>query len=427
MTADTRWFADGRLHFALGIENTFVPQSGPGERPIDEYALTGHDVLLESDLALTAHAGAELVRWGVPWHRVQPEPGRWDWDLVDRAADAFEEHGIRPIIDLLHYGTPLWLEREFAAPAFPERFAEFAATLAARYDGRFHDYTPVNEPMIHALFCGEYAYWPPKLDGSRGLVTMVRQLGRGFVLAQRAIAEVATDPVFVHVDAGMRFDGAVERAHEIIHLRHQVWLAEDLVTGSVGEAHPLRGFLERNGTTDDELAWFRDHAVAPDVTGVNYYPRHSTELLLAGEHHRGGFADPRPTRDDGVAGLTELLVEGARRYGAPVMLTETAVTASVADRVAWLDESVRAIRELRATGVDVVGYTWWPVFDMYEWTYRHSTAPRADHLLSMGLWELVEQGPDGQIADDHLPPLRRPTALVDRFREHARSTDPEEY
>jgi hypothetical protein len=37
-----------------------------------------------------------------------------------------------------------------------------------------------------------------------------------------------------------------------------------------------------------------------------------------------------------------------------------------------------------------VGYTWWPLFDMYEWTYRHATGPRAQHLLTMGLFDLVE-------------------------------------
>jgi hypothetical protein len=47
---------------------------------------------------------------------------------------------------------------------------------------------------------------------------------------------------------------------------------------------------------------------------------------------------------------------------------------------------------------------------MYEWTWRHSERPRADHLLTMGLHDLVES-PAGL--------LRRPNPVADRFREYA--------
>jgi beta-glucosidase/6-phospho-beta-glucosidase/beta-galactosidase len=311
----------------------------------------------------------------------------------------------------MHYGTPLWLEGQFAHSDYPVYVAEYSARVCERYADRVTDYTPVNEPIIHALFSGDYGYWPPYLTGDAGFVTVVAQLARGFVLAQQRMAGILGDrATFVHVDAGMRFAGDVdapEHRETAARLAEQIWLVEDLVTGRVDAGHPLAGWLLRNGLGDGDLAWLAENAVHPDVVGVNYYPLHSTELFEAGVHHRGGFADPRPTRDDGAEGLAELVRAAAARFGAPVMLTETAVTGSVADRMRWLDESVACLRDLRADGVDVVGYTWWPVFDMYEWTYRHSTASRAEHLLSMGLWQLVER--DGDLD-------RVPTDLVARFR-----------
>jgi len=408
------WHTDGQLHFALGVEDTFVPQERAGERAIDEYQLTEHYEHWHADLGLVRDAGAELLRWGVPWYRINPGPGVWDWSWLDRVVDRLSELQIRPIVDLMHYGTPLWLDGQFANPDYPVRVAEYSAKVAQRYADRITDYTPVNEPMIHALFSGDYGYWPPYLEGNAGLVAMVRQLGRGFVLAQRSMRDVlGPRGVFVHVDAGMRFVGAVdapEHRELASRLREQIWLIEDLVTGRVDALHPLAGFLLANGMTEADLAWFAGEAVRPDVVGVNYYPRHSTEVFESGVHHRGGFADPRPTRDDGADGLEELLRSAAARYGAPVMLTETAVTGTVAERIGWLDASVARVNELRAAGVDVVGYTWWPLFDMYEWTYRHTQAPREAHRLMMGLWELVET-PDGL--------GRVPTDLVGRFRELA--------
>jgi beta-glucosidase len=411
------WHTDGRLHFALGVEDTFVPQSRPGERPIDEYELTEHYRHWHSDLALARDAGATMLRWGIPWHRVNPERGQWDFDWLDGVMDRFAELDLEPIVDLLHYGTPLWLDDQFANPDYPQVVAEYAAVIADRYRGIARSYTPVNEPMIHAQFSGQYAYWPPYLSGQHGLATMAGAIARGFVLTQEAIAGVlGDDAIFVHVDAGFRYLGdtdAPEHRETVARMNEQRYLVEDLVTGRVDDDHSLAGWLRENGVDDDALAFFASRPTPPDVMGVNYYPRHSTELFEAGVHHGGGFADPRPTRDDGVAGLRDVLSTYARRYGAPVMLTETCVTGTVAERAAWLDASVAELVALRQSGTPVVGYTWWPVFDMYEWTYRHSSAEREAHLLTMGLWSLEER--EGHLA-------RVATPLVDQFRALAQHT-----
>ncbi|WP_309103788.1 family 1 glycosylhydrolase [Microbacterium sp.] len=408
-----KWFQDGTLHFGVGIEDTFIPQSSESERRLDEYELTEHYENWHSDLQLAVDAGARFMRWGIPWHRVNPERGQWEWSWLDRVIARFDELGCRPIIDLLHYGTPLWIEREFANPDFAEHFAEFATRVAARYADRVTDYTPVNEPMIHARFCGEIAYWPPYLTGDRGYATIAVALAKGFVKAQSGIAEILGDrATFVHVDATTRFAGDVDGGHRdlVAFQRAQTFLVEDLVTGGVGPAHELARHLGEQGVDDATLTWFRENAVRPDVMGVNYYPRHSTQLMEEGILHQGGFVDPWPIRDDGVHGLAELLQTYAERYGAPVMLSETCVTDTVDVRIAWLEDSVRCIQELRAGGTDVVGYTWWPLFDMYEWTYRHSDGPRADSLLTMGMWDLVETSRGLK---------RRKNPLADRFRAFA--------
>lgn len=410
------WSDDGRLHFALGIEDTFVPQARPGERPIDEYELTDHYRQYAADLGLAVDVGAELLRWGVPWYRVAPEPGVWDWSWVDGVMQRFRETGLRPVVDLLHYGTPLWLDGQFAHPDYPAHVTEYAARFAARYGDVATDYTPVNEPVIHALFSGEYGYWPPYLTGAEGSARIASALAKGFVSTQHAITrELGDAATFVHVDAGIRYVGDVdapEHRDTVARLRAQTFLVEDLVTGGVDDAHPLVGRLRSGGVTDADLDWFRQHAVRPDVMGVNYYPLHSTEVFEAGVHHGGGFADPRPYEDTGVEGLRDVLTTYAERYGAPVMLTETCVTGSVEERIGWLDASVTAVRGLRDEGVPVVGYTWWPLFDMYEWTWRHTDAPRQEHLLTMGLFDLVEDGAGGLD--------RRRNPVADAFAAHTR-------
>lgn len=74
------------FRFAVGIEDTFVPYAFPGHRALDEYELIQHYRFWAEDLALAADAGATAVRYGFPWYRLNPAPGRFAWDWADRRA-----------------------------------------------------------------------------------------------------------------------------------------------------------------------------------------------------------------------------------------------------------------------------------------------------------------------------------------------------
>ncbi len=408
------WYDDGRLHFALGLEDTFIPQTRPGERALDEYELTRHYDCWQDDLGLAAESGATLLRWGIPWYRVNPQPAVWDWSWLDQAVDRFAELGLTPIVDLMHYGTPLWLDHEFVNPDYPARVADYAAHVAERYAGRLTAFTPLNEPLLNAIYCGEFAHWPPYLSSDSGLVTMVKALTRGIVETQQAISDVAPDASFVHVEASFRFDGAVEEnAAEVEHLRQRAFLMEDLVTGRVGPDHRLAPYLLRPGFSRHGPAWAPANPAWPGVMGVNYYPDGQTEIFVEAEHHSGGPLDPRPRRNDWTGGLTEVLRAWAERFGRPVMLTETSITGDDALRQSWLDASVAAVKALRASGLPIVGYTWWSLIDMIEWTYRHGDGPPEQYRLNMGLWKL---------ATDETGVMRRVrTPLADQFKHHASS------
>ena len=70
--------------WATGIEDTFITAPWPPNgRTLDEYELTGHYRHWEADLALTAQLGVRATRYGVPWHRINPAPGEWNWEPAD--------------------------------------------------------------------------------------------------------------------------------------------------------------------------------------------------------------------------------------------------------------------------------------------------------------------------------------------------------
>jgi beta-glucosidase len=406
-------FADGRFRWAVGIEDTFVAQSAPGRRPLDEYELTQHYRFWAEDLALAAAAGATTIRYGFPWYRLNPEPGRFVWDWADRVVDRLDELGLEAVVDLVHYGTPLWLGNEFLNDAYPEHVAEYAARLAERYRGRLTAFTPLNEPFVTAVYCGERGVWPPYLRGPEGFVALVRALVRGIVATQRAVAEATGgEATFVHVEAAPYFVGDLEHFRaEVEHERGRAALVEDLLVGAVDDDHPLALYLRANGVDDDDLAWCREHVALPDVVGVNFYPNLSTSEYVPGRPPRS-----RARPDVGAAGLDHVVRTSAERYGRPVLVTETSTSGAVGERLAWLDESVEVIARARADGVDVVGYTWWPLFHLVDWDYRESRGSADSHLAEMGLYDLRPNAP-GMLE-------RVRTPVVDRFAELAAAGPP---
>src|SRR3954452_12972253 len=84
----------GEFLWCTGIEDTFITAPWPKTgRTLDEYELTQHYSRWEADFNLVAELGVKTMRYGVPWHRANPLPGRWNWDFVDRSLGRLLELG----------------------------------------------------------------------------------------------------------------------------------------------------------------------------------------------------------------------------------------------------------------------------------------------------------------------------------------------
>ena len=117
--------------WASGVEDTFVPQIRLGHRALDEYELMGHYTHWREDLLLARQLGLRALRWGVPWYRVEPLPGEFDWRWTDEVLPYLvEQLGITPIIDLMHNGCPFWLQGEFQRLVDMQRELSKISTVA---------------------------------------------------------------------------------------------------------------------------------------------------------------------------------------------------------------------------------------------------------------------------------------------------------
>jgi hypothetical protein len=71
------------------------------------------------------------------------------------------------------------------------------------------------------------------------------------------------------------------------------------------------------------------------------------------------------------------------RYRRPVIVTESSLNGTVEERGKWLAEAVAAVRDIRAGGLPLVGFTWFPVFDLIDWVYR-AGRPLEEYIARLG-------------------------------------------
>jgi beta-glucosidase len=401
--------------WASGIEDTFVPQTKVGHRSLDEYELMGHYENWREDLALLREANLQAVRWGVPWYRVEPSPGVFDWSWTDKVIPYIvEELGITPIIDLMHYGCPFWLRREFANDLYPKAVGHYAEAFARRYQRLVKFYTPLNEPLVNALMCGKRGVWPPYLKGDNGYIRVMLQIVRGVIDTVEKIKQVDPEATIVQVEA-TGLNRAVRHDLEILAMEDQRrgYLFYDLISGLINYEHPLYGWLLRNGATILALEEIQARHLPIEVMGMNFYPQWSTQQAYIDAKGRLCY---RAVEHEGE-GFASLIEDYYNRYKAPVMITETSAFGADDVRARWLQQSVMAVKQLRGKGVPVIGYTWFPLFTMVDWRYRLGRRPIERYHIDLGLYKLNSSG-EGQ---------RRwqPTSLLEQIRGYI--ANPEEF
>ena len=387
--ADFQWMT--------GFECSAFPQIGA-----DELEETQHYRWWASDLERLREVGFTLIRYGIPWHRVNPRPHEYDWSWTDQAVDLLGVLGITPIVDLFHYGTPLWIERGIMNPIFGEMQGWYAKAFATRYPHLLY-YTPTNEPYIEATFGAEWAIWYPFLRGDHNAVRAIKNVTEGLSRAMIEIRRIQPDALMMIADTCEYYhsvDGAFQEEADFRTQRR--FLVHDLYQGLVTREHPMWAYMIRYGVAEWELEWFLENPVRLDILGLDYY-KHSEHQLRRGPH--GERIDETAEKQWGWA---EMARQYSTRYGGiPVILAETNVGGPVADRVAWFEQIIAQTRQARAAGVPIAGLTYYGAIDHVDW----DTALRMRNLNinPCGMWSLEWRG-------DKL--IRIPTALVDRYREY---------
>lgn len=352
-------------------------------RPLDEFNLTQHYELWREDLDRVASLGVSHLRWGPPWYQVQPGPKSFDWRWTDQVLEYMHLKKLTPILDLIHYGTPLWLERGFDDPDYPAYVADYAAAFAERYRDLVRCYTPLNEPMITLEFCGRQGQWPPYLVEENCQARLLLQLVRGQQLTMQRLRATVPGCVLVAVEALSWFYSPRRGLQtQLNNWLDQRFLSFDLVTGQLSPEQPGYQYLLAHGSNKAEIEAVLTKAQPFDWFGVNFYPWSGGKVRQdsQGKYH---------VKRNSLTGqdLACVLQLAYQKSHLPLMVTETSAKSDESGRARWMAETLDAVNCSRLAGLPVIGYTWFPVFTMIDWLYRLDRRPLAKHLLHLGLWD----------------------------------------
>jgi beta-glucosidase/6-phospho-beta-glucosidase/beta-galactosidase/glycosyltransferase involved in cell wall biosynthesis len=375
---------------------------------IDQFEWTQHDQCWKDDFRRAREElGLDALRYALPWHKIEMESGRYDWAAADERVQFASEIKLDLYLDVMHFGTPLWLRQAAGDPEFPEALERFAGALVERYRGSVRHWCPCNEPLILALFSGDFGFWPPHSRKWTGYMPVLSRVMQATSRAMRAIRRADPEAKVILCDNVEHFKcrGAALR-EEVARRNLRRFLAMDLLLGRVDRRHPLFEWVTGYGLSELDLDWFAAHPQTPDVLGIDYYPNSEWQL----ESSTQGIQQRRCETPVGLFGIARAYYQ---RYGLPMMLTETSADGHAINREIWLEQTVDDCRRLREEGIPMLGYFWWPMIDQIDW----------DGALTHRIGKIHDVGVFNLKRDEAGCLTRQATPLVEQFSRIVRGGD----
>ncbi|WP_207429310.1 family 1 glycosylhydrolase [Pedobacter sp. SYSU D00535] len=346
------------------------------DRYMDQLEFSGH-YHRDKDIELLAQIGIKRLRYPVLWEKHQLEPGsKINWDISEKNLNRLRELGVDPIVGLVHHGSgPSYASIE--TDNFASGLAAYAAQVARKFPWVKY-YTPVNEPLTTARFCGLYGHWYPHGKSGKVFLNLLINECKATVLAMRAIHEVNPEAQLIQTEDLGRTYSTPLLEYQANFENHRRWLSFDLMIGNVTPKHPLWHYLLSEGVHQESLEFFWENSCTPDILGFNYYP--TSERFLDEDlakypiHTHGGngrhkYADVEAVRVDldEEYGIKRLMREAWERFKLPMAVTEVHLGCTRDEQMRWIKEIYTACNELKSESVDVRAITGWAMLGSYGW------------------------------------------------------------
>lgn len=355
-----------------GLECSF---NRVGDNYMDQLTLSGHYERGYEDIKRFADLGIKALRYPVLWEKHQPQKdAAIDWSYSTARLSELKQAGVQPIVGLVHHGSgPTYAD--FFNGSFAEGLGEFAGKVAKQFPWVEY-YTPVNEPLTTARFCGLYGHWYPHKSNTLDFFKILLAECKGTVLAMQAIRKVNCNARLVQTED-------IGKTHSTYELRHQAafenkrrWISFDIISGRVNEKHGLWDYLVSVGLTKEDFEFFAHNPCPADIIGVNHYitsERYIDEHIEKFPAHTIGgngtfvYVDVEAVRVGMNQGPEVLFKEVWERFHLPMAITEVHLHCTREEQLRWFQYIYNAVDNLKAEGVDIRAVTAWALLGSFDW------------------------------------------------------------
>lgn len=309
------------------------------------------------DAALAKGMGLNTFRTSIEWSRIEPAKGR-----IDPAGVAFyhrlfqnlRSQGLTPIVTLMHFSYPQWLEDEIGGwenDKSVDEFARYADFVAKEYGSEVDWWLTFNEPTVFlggAYIAGQIA------PGKKNVITAAKAANNFIKSHKRAYDAIhKNDPVanvsFNNYSAAYTIgnpNAQAQRSTQGLDVNGD-WMMNAMRTSKVqGEGAKGRGYL--------------------DYIGLDYYCRWTLGLGMKFKMAWDWEVYPE--------GLYNSIKNYHRWFGLPVLIAENGFATEDLKprkdgwtREAYMVAHIKQMKRAMAEGIPVLGYVHWSITDNWEW------------------------------------------------------------
>lgn len=314
----------------------------------------------DTDAGLAHGMGLNAFRTSIEWSRIEPRPGYFDPNAVEyyhRFFASLRAHGLTPVVTLMHFSYPQWLDDEYGGwggAQSVDQFAQYVDFVSREYAGQVNWWLTFNEPDIFV----PGAYLTGNLAPGHHNPLEAMAVAKHFVQAhERAYTIIHQNEPDAHVSFNEYTaayaigspEAAQPRTTQSLDLSDDNWMLDQVTSDSQGVG-PLSLF----------------HPGYLDFVAIDYYCKWQVKLPFPLTNDWSWDVYPK--------GFYNVLENYYHWFGLPVLVAENGIATDNLqprtdgwNRSNFLVAHVLEMQKAMADGIPVLGYIHWSITDNWEW------------------------------------------------------------